>query len=184
MYKPSLRNRLLRSPSPLYSKTPTKNFLQVPKNSLVYYKKFKKSKSPSKASSSFLALKESSPQRPTFVIKNDLTNVVSYKNLFPHFKAEDSLVKINTEKIIKQLAQEAGLNSKSTTKLLVKFHKFYDKRPTESPLPKLSTQLRSFNRQFNHVSPEKIQRTLKKHKKSSLGDGGLCGWETGSNKNN
>lgn len=183
MYKPSLRNRLLRTPSPLCVKTPTKNFLQVPKNSLIYYKKLKKNESRSKVSSSFLTLKENSPNRLNLLIKNEFANAVSYRNLFPHFKAEDSLVKINTEKIIKQLAQEAGLNCRSTTKLLVKFHEFFDKKAVESPLPKLSSQFRPLKKQLNHISPEKIPKTLKKHKKSFSGED-LCGWETGSNKNN
>lgn len=188
MYKPD-QERLRRSPSPfdkkLFRNTPSSNLLQVPKISLVYYKKLIKSKKTSKSSSK-LAFKEKSLQKLNLTgINDESSSPKPYKSLFSLLKSEDSVNKIKTAMVVKQIAEELGLNRKSTSKLLTKFNNSFENGRSESPLPKISKQFQPLKSQFKRIPIPKQttpQKPTKKGLCEILNDEKICAWETDSLK--
>ena len=189
MYKPDNQERFGRSHSPLDKKllrnTPSSNLLQVPKISLVYYKKLIKSKEPQKNCPK-LAYKGKSLQKLNLTGKNDEhLSPEPYKSLVLLLKSEDLVNRIKTAEMVKQMAEEFGLNRKSASKLLSKLNNSFENRKSESPLPKISKHFQPLKPQFKRLPPSKQKTQQKPHKKDlcdALNDEKICAWETDSLK--
>jgi hypothetical protein len=179
MYKPQsklLRNNRSSSPileSKLVNKLSSKSFLQIPKNSLVYYKKLSKKLSSNKKDSPRTKLRETlNSKHPLSSSKQSKSKVLEIPSslLLPPLKPEEAFSKTDP----REIKDRSQVHSSKTTLKLLKKLKITSKSP--EVLPKL-TQRPMLTKCM--VGPSRKKQT--KEQSATWSDtGSLSAWETSS----